>query len=140
MASNDAEPSAICSFARACEEMNDFARSLQDQGIFREVKPGADIRYYDQCWRMEKWVEAGLDRWKTACWFLELGHNGSEWVVESRVSVSQGDAFIELKPRFASSVMALQVSLAEAVGELKRSLTEKRSFADEVLAILKTAD
>jgi hypothetical protein len=140
MAPDDSEPFAIGSFARACEEMNDFARSLQSQGIFRVVKPGADICYYDQCWRMQKWVEADLDRWKTACWFLELGHNGSEWVVESRVSVSEGDTFIELKPRRANSVMALQVALAEAVDELRRSLTEIRGFADEVAAILNAAD
>jgi hypothetical protein len=45
-------------FASVCEKLNAFGRALRESKRFYSVRTGADIRYYENGWRLEKSIEA----------------------------------------------------------------------------------
>lgn len=106
-------PLVIGHFALACERMNEFSQSLTQSSHFASVRAGADIRNYESGWRLEKWVEAEIDRveglW--AAWWLELGPRKDGWMIESHLAVSPDISFIPLKDRFAASCDELEGSV-----------------------------
>jgi hypothetical protein len=123
-------------FALACEKMNDYGRALR-AGVFDTVKSSANIRYYEQGWRLEKCVEAELNRaeglW--AAWWLEFGPSKGGWIIESSVSVSPDVLHYTYESRFVTSVPEFAEQIDLAVGELKVALQENQSFAEEVQRI-----
>src|SRR2546430_896947 len=131
-----AENSGIATeaFGRACEQMNDFARSVRESGLFPGVKTGADIRCYDSGWRLEKWVEAEINPSEglSAAWWLELGPDGDKLVVRSNLSISHGELFINLPDRAVTSPAELEEALAKAVADLTGSLAFNSRFTEEV--------
>src|SRR5262245_28599728 len=128
------ELSLIGHFALACERMNEFARSLRGSSLFGTVSAGADIRYYESGWRLEKWVEAELDRaegmW--AAWWLELGPTKDGWIVESHLSTGPDGLFIGLEDRLAASPKELEEHLSAVVEDLKHALQQNSEFAEEI--------
>jgi hypothetical protein len=140
MISREQESSATGLFAVACEEMNDFARSLRELPQFGAVRTGADIRSYASGWRLEKWVEVQLDQstglW--AAWWLEVGQHCEGWVVESHVAVGPEVLHLDFEARHAQSVVELANELSQAVDRLKRALHEYREFASEVTRSIAT--
>lgn len=131
---NEQEPAAIGQFALACERLNEFALRLRESSRFETVRTGADIRYYKNGWRLEKWVEAELSRneglW--AAWWLELGSLEQGWIIESHLAVSPDIFFAELEVRTATAAEELRSQLTAAVDNLKRALDENTPFAEEV--------
>lgn len=125
---------AIEFFAQCCEQINDFARDLRREGIYREVRTGADIRKYESGWRLEKYIEAELDAdqgfW--LAWWLELGLKDDKWVVSANVSVSHSDLFYELPDRFAADEKQLKASLQKAVSDLKAAVIPDSKFGIEI--------
>jgi hypothetical protein len=134
---SDAEPerSAIGLFARACESLNEFARSLRVSTLFNNVRAGADIRYYETGWRLEKWIEASLvqARESGAVWWLELGPNESGgWLLESHLAITPEGEFINLPTRVANSLTDLEEQLRVSVDELVTALDRNYEFAKAV--------
>src|SRR5258705_8712877 len=74
MSDAEREMSAIGLFARACETLNEFARSLPESNLFSSVRAGSDIRYYETGWRLEKRAEAEINKVEElgAVWCLEI--------------------------------------------------------------------
>jgi hypothetical protein len=130
----------VGSFALACEQLNDFARSLRESSRFATVRAGADIRFYESGWKLEKWVEAELDRdegsW--AAWWLELGPNANGWKLDSHISISHGALLIGMEERSCTTLDALERNLATAVEELTHALERNDLFAQEVSKRTKT--
>ncbi len=127
------EAHAIESFAIACERLNDYARELRNAAAFREVTTGNGIRNYTNGWRLEKWLEAELNRdegW-SAAWWLELGGTDGDWLIVSHLSISHSDVFIELREQTVPSA-ELHQHLMSAVQELESSLKDNATFAREV--------
>ena len=66
-------------FAAACDQIDEYARTLDASRQFFDVRTGADIRNYRSGWRLEKWIEADIHKGGvagggfTAVWWLELG-------------------------------------------------------------------
>lgn len=126
-------------FAQACERMNDFARSIRQSSRFGTVITGADIRYYESGWRLEKWVEAELsaDECLWACWWLELGPDPNGWTVSSHLSISHDEFSMDLGDRFAASLPQLDEQLVAAVEVLANALESNQQFANSVSDKLK---
>ena len=126
--------SPIGYFALACERMNGIARSLRESSFFETVTTGADIRYYQNGWRLEKWVEAELDRTEGlwAVWWLELGPCENGWLVESNFGLNPQGLSVYLEDRFAGSLSELEQHLSAAVEDLELALEQNREFAEEV--------
>jgi hypothetical protein len=121
-------------FALACERMNEFARTLRESSRFETVRTGADICYYKNGWRLEKWVEAELSKGEGswAAWWLELGPHERGWVIESHLAVSPDIFFAGLENRVATAPEELRNQLTAAVDDLKQALDQNTSFAEEV--------
>ena len=49
-------------FAAACDRLNEYARTLDASRRFFDVRTGADIRNYQSGWRLEKWIEADIQK------------------------------------------------------------------------------
>lgn len=130
---------AIELFAKCCEQINDFARDLRHEGIYQEVRTGADIRNYESGWRLEKYIEAELDAnqglW--LAWWLELGLKDDKWIVSANVSVSHTDLFFELPDHLAVDEEQLKISLQKAVSDLKAAVTPDSKFGMEIEKFLK---
>ena len=128
------EPSPTGYFALACEELNEFARSLSTSSLFGTVRTGADIRCYETGWRLEKWVEAALDKAEEvwACWWLEFGATKKGWIIQSHLSISPDGVYIGLQDRTADSPAEFQQYLSAVVQELKDALEKNQQFAKEV--------
>jgi len=128
--------SEIALFASACEAMNTFARSLRDLALFTTVRTGADIRYYQSGWRLEKWVEGEIretpNLW--AAWWLELGGSDGDWLVQSHLSIDPEVLFISLPDRCARSLKELEENLSVAVNELTHALEINQEFANHIEA------
>ena len=135
---SDAEPemTAIGLFAQACESLNEFARSLRASTLFNNVRSGADIRYYETGWRLEKWVEADIDQAKESdvvVWWLELGAGESGgWLLESHLAITPEGEFINLPTRVANLVTDLEEQLRISVEELITALNSNPEFAKAV--------
>jgi hypothetical protein len=134
MKSREQDSSSTGQFALACEKMNEFARSLRLSLAFESVRTGADIRYYETSWRLEKWVEAEIDgdEGTSAAWWLEFGPHHNGWVVRSHVAVSPDIFFAALEDRVATSPEEVGQRLSVVVDELKNALQQDRQFADAV--------
>jgi hypothetical protein len=134
MKSEEKEASPTGYFAKACEELNEFARSLSNSSRFGTVTTGADIRYYETGWRLEKWVEAALDKAEElwACWWLEFGATKNGWIIQSNLSITPDGIHIALEDRIADSPAEFQRHLSAVVQELKDALEKNRRFAEEV--------
>ncbi len=134
MKSKGQEPSPTGQFALACEQMNEFARSLRGSSAFGMVRTGADIRHYETGWRLEKWVEAELDKdeglW--AAWWFEFGPREDGWIIESHLAVSPDVFFAGLEDRFATSPQEIGEQLSVVVEDLKNALVKNQQFAEEV--------
>jgi hypothetical protein len=128
----ESQQSAIGQFALACEQMNDFARSLRSESVFGTVRTGADIRYYENGWRLEKWIEAELEpsQGLWSAWWLELGPHPDGWIVESSLSISPDALFLGFEDRTATSLVELEQCLADSVDNLKRSTSENPQFLE----------
>ena len=134
------EPTPIGQFALACEQMNEFARTMCRSRRFATVTTGQDIRYYRGGewsrggWRLEKWVEAELDKdeglW--AAWWLELGPHERGWLVESDVTICPDIFSAGLDDRMATSPQELGKQLNAAVDDLINALDRNKQFAEEV--------
>jgi hypothetical protein len=131
---NEQESTPTGQFALACERMNEFARTLRESSRFETVRTGADIRYYKNGWRLEKWVEAELnkDQGLWAAWWLELGPHERGWVIESHLAVSPDIFFAGLEDRTATAPQELREQLTAAVDDLKLALDQNMPFAEEV--------
>jgi hypothetical protein len=134
MNESEREALVIGHFASACERMNEFARSLHQSSRFVSVRTGADIRNYESGWRLEKWVEAELDRaeglW--AAWWLELGRGERGWVIQSHLAISPDVLFVGLMDELATSPEEIEKLLSAAVENLKDALNQNQQFAEEV--------
>ena len=134
MKSEEQELSPTGQFALACEQMNEFARSLRDSRTFDVVRTGADIRYYEAGWRLEKWVEAEVDRsaglW--AAWWLDFGPKENGWLIESHLAMSPDVFFVGLEDRFATSHQEIGQQLSAAVENLEHALDQHHQFAEEI--------
>lgn len=128
------EAGAIESFAIVCELLNDYARTLRSTAAFPEVRTGADIRHFSHGWRLEKWVEAELNReeghW--ACWWIELGATGGHWLIDTHLSISHHPLFISLQEAQAVPADQLRPQLLRATEELTRALETNATFAREI--------
>jgi hypothetical protein len=131
---NEQEPTETGQFALACERMNEFARTFRDSCRFETVRTSADIRYYENGWRLEKWVEAELNKGEGLCvaWWLELGPYERGWIVETHIAISPDIFFAGLEERTATSVQELRQQLIFVVDKLKKALDQDKQFADEV--------
>jgi hypothetical protein len=135
------EGSAIGLFASASERLNDFARSLRMQSAFSKVKSPADIRQFEDGWRLQKWVEAELDSseglW--AEWWLEVRPSSDGgWILESSLSVSPDGIFIGLQEANVHTLDELERYLTLAVDDLEAALEQNIEFAEEVRKLNKT--
>jgi hypothetical protein len=134
MSDVEREASAIGLFALACESLNEFARSMRESSLFSNVKTGSDIRYYETGWRLEKWVEAEInkteERW--VVWWLELGHESGRWILQSHLAISPQGEFISIPDRFANSPTELKEQLRIAVEGLTTALVRNSEFASAV--------
>ena len=130
----DRGSSAIKVFAKTCEGMNDFSRSLWESDIFTNARTGSDIRYYESGWKLEKYVESEVaaDNGLSAAWWLELGQQGEKWVVASNVSVSHSEVYIDLPEYFASNVDELQLALRQSLDGLIGTVAEGSEFIEKV--------
>jgi hypothetical protein len=128
---SSATPDVIDAFARSCESLNDFARDLRKRHSTVNVRTGADIRKYQNGWRLEKYVEADVDpnAGKTAAWWLELGWADDTWMVSSNVNVSHTDIHIELPVRHAKDAAELQAVLEDTISQLIGMAHEDNPFA-----------
>jgi hypothetical protein len=129
------EESPIGLFAMACERLNDFARSLRKQSVFGNVKSRADIRRYEDGWRLQKWVEAELDPLEGlwAAWWLEVGPSSTGgWIIESSLSVSPDGIFIGLQDANVNTTEELERCLTVTVDDLEAALEHNTEFAEEV--------
>jgi hypothetical protein len=128
------EPSTTGQFALACEEMNEYARLLRESSLFGTVRTGADIRCYETGWRLEKWVEAELDKdeglW--AVWWLEFGPTKNGWIIESHLGINPDVLFVGLESRSIESLRDFEQHLSAAVRQLKGALEQDGDFAREV--------
>ena len=131
---NNVECEIIGLFARACENLNEFARSMRASRRFSNIRSGSDIRYYETGWRLEKWVEAELNEaeglW--AVWWLELGHESDRWILESHLAITPDGEFINLPKRVADSPAEFKKELGVAVDELTSALDRNPEFASAV--------
>jgi hypothetical protein len=135
------EGSAIGLFALACERLNDFARSLRTQSVFGKVRSRADIRYHEDGWRLQKWIEAELDQSKGlwAEWWLILGPStGAGWNIESSLSISPDEIFIVLQEATVNSLGELERCLTVAADQLEQALQQNKEVAEEVRKFNKT--
>jgi len=135
MSDADPERSAIGLFARACESLNEFARSLYASTRFNNIRTGADIRYYETGWRLEKWVEAeiGQTQESVVVWWLELGAGESGgWLLESHLAITPEGEFITLPTRVAGSLTDLEEQLRVSIEELITALDRNHEFARAV--------
>lgn len=135
MSDAKSERSAIGLFARACESLNEFARSLRASTLFNNISAGADIRYYETGWRLEKWVEAEIDQHKESgvVWWLELGAGEpGGWLLESHLAITPEGEFINLPARVANSLTELEEQLRLSVDELITALDRNQEFAKAV--------
>lgn len=134
MSELEGEVSVIGLFARACENLNEFARSMRESSLFSSVRTGSDIRYYETGWRLEKWVEAEInkaeERW--VVWWLELGHESGKWILESHLEITPEGEFINLPKRVAESPTELKEQIRATVEELTTALVHNREFASAV--------
>jgi len=130
----DDSESAIAMFARACEELNQFAVAIREESRFVSVRTGADIRSHADGWKLEKWVECetSAEKGQWAVLWLELGADDSGWTVGSNLSISHGDYYSEFPLMHARTSDELQPSLATAVARLRRSLIDDREFCDAI--------
>src|SRR5262249_47664951 len=85
-------------------------------------------------WRLEKWVEAELDRveglW--AVWWLEFGPSKDGWIVESHLSINPDVLFIGLEDRLAASPKELEEHFLAVVDDLIHALQQNSEFAEEI--------
>jgi len=118
----------------ACEHMNEYARLLRGSSEFESVRTGADIRYYESGWRLEKWIEAELDKdeglW--AAWWLEFGAHEDGWIIESHLAISPDVFFAGLEDQIVTSNQEIGGQLELVVDDLKNALVKNQQFADEV--------
>jgi hypothetical protein len=121
-------------FAIACERVNDFSRRLETDGEFISVRVGADIRKYESGWRLEKWVEAEIDREEMlwAAWWLDLNRKDYNWIVNAHVSISHGEFFAEFPVRSAASLNDLEEHLHATVEELITAKETRFDFAYKI--------
>lgn len=122
-------------FAAACEQLNDFARSLREQAQFVSVRTGADIRFYLPDWRLEKWVEAEIvqgNLW--AVWWIDFGPRNDGWIIESHVAVDPDFFHLEFPPAHTTSAENVPQMLSDAVTRLKAAMRENCDFAEAVKA------
>jgi hypothetical protein len=128
------ETLVIGHFALACERMNEFAQSLRRSSLFMTVRVGADIRNYESGWRLEKWVEAELDKDKDlwAAWWLEFGLCKDGWIIESHLAVSPDAFFFAFENRIATSPQEFGQQLLGVIADLEHSLEQNQQFAEEV--------
>lgn len=135
MSDAEREMSAIGLFARACETLNEFARSLRESNLFSSVRAGSDIRYYETGWRLEKWVEAEINKVEElgAVWWLEIGPGEtSGWLLESHLAITPEGDFFNLPSRVADSPGELKEHLRVAVDQLITALNRNSEFASAV--------
>lgn len=135
MSVEDHNSIVIETFAKACEELNEYAQKLRRDDTFPEVTTGADIRYLAQGWRLRKFVEAQLNAnegfW--AGWWLELGGDGDKWVVSSNLSISHTDTFFEVDELECGSVEELVAAINTALGHLTNALSDHDGFKEAVV-------
>ena len=131
MEQSDNESSPTGYFASACGRMNDFAQSLRQSSVFVSVRTGANIRHYESGWRLEKWVEAELDRTEGlwAAWWLELGPRGNGWFIESNLAISPDILFLGLEDRIAATPDDVRRQLSLAIEELTYALQRNQRFS-----------
>ena len=124
-------PEAIDAFASSCELLNGFARDLRQRLGSAPVRTGADIRKYNNGWRLEKYVEAELEpeEGHTAAWWIDLGWADEKWVVSSNVSVSHTDIHIELPERYTTDSANLREILTETIDQLIGMTEKENAFA-----------
>lgn len=134
MSDVEGEVSAIGLFARACEDLNEFARSMRESSLFSSVRTASDIRYYQTGWRLEKWVEAEInkaeERW--VVWWLELGHESGKWTLESHLEITPEGEFINLNKRVVESPTEVHEEIRATVEELTTALVRNPEFASAV--------
>ena len=134
----DSTPEAIDAFASSCETLNDYACDLRQRLESVAVRTGADIRRYNNGWRLEKYVEAELEPKKghIAAWWIDLGFTGDKWAVSSNVSVSHTDIHIELPVKYATDSAALRELLVDTIGQLAGMTEKENAFATEIRRFL----
>ncbi len=134
MRTEDDSAHVIELFAKACEEINEYARKLRESQAFRSVKTGADIRMYNSGWRLEKFIEGELNSQESqySVWWLELGRSNNQWVVTSNVSISNSNVDFDLCCMKAGFSEDLAECLQVAVRKLKVALDEHTDFRKAV--------
>jgi hypothetical protein len=126
-------------FATACDQLNDYARSLRNSGRFFDVRTGTGIRNYQSGWRFEKWIEADIHKGGVAqggfcaVWWLELGPGEPSGLkLEASLSVNPEHSDIDLPSRTAVTLSEFKEALAEIVNELQNAIEINREFIQAV--------
>jgi len=85
------EPFAVV--AKACEKLNSFAVELTKRKVFLNTTTCTDLRYYEDGWKFEKYIEAPINKMEgyTAAWALELSDENGKWKIRGNVSISYSD-------------------------------------------------
>jgi hypothetical protein len=129
---------ALAALAKAFEEMNEFARTVERDARFERVTTGTDLREYRTGWTLEKYVEAYLNTsdGSAAVWWLEVSEDDRRWKTYSKISVSYGELDEDLDTRFADSVDEFLHDLQLAVSALIATYRDHEGLASEISRII----
>lgn len=97
--------------------LSQWLRSLPEIKVTR----GFECRAYKSGTMIEAYVEAEVDENKTVCWWLDVGWNNEQWLIESSVLLNddQGQKVLRTFPtRTARSLDDFVTQLAEATEDL----------------------
>jgi hypothetical protein len=124
----------LSDLANACEQLNNFARMLENTGRFKSVLAFTDLRSYLTGWAFEKYIEALLpgDNALTAVWMLELAQAEGGLQLTANTSISHAQYDEDLSIELVHGV-EIREALSHAVDALVGSYNNGESFREEIV-------